>query len=138
MDLSTVLLLIASAIHSVGTYDYAVAYRRAIEGDEPLLVLVTAESCGPCQQMKATTIADMLSQNKFEGFNFAMVALGRERKLGRRLTRNQSVPQLIVMKKRKGHWTLRRLVGVHSVASVEAFLGKSGPGGHGASVAVSR
>jgi thioredoxin-like negative regulator of GroEL len=138
MEVSTVLLLIASAIPTVGTWEYDVAYQRAMEGDEPLLVFVTADWCGTCQQMKATTIEDMISQNKFDGFHFAIVDLVRQPQLGNRLLKTQVVPQLIAMQKEPVGWTARRLRGVQSEATVEAFLDMSRRGGQPAKVALSR
>ena len=102
------------------------------------MVLVTAQWCRACRQMKATTISGMLSENKFEGFHFANVDFDRQRQLARRLIKNQRIPQMVVLEKRQGRWTARRLVGVHSVASVEAFLRKSRPNGQPAKVAVGR
>jgi thioredoxin-like negative regulator of GroEL len=138
MEVSTVLLLIASAIPTVGSWEYGVAYQRAIEGDEPLLVFVTANWCHACHQMKATTIQGMISQKKFDGYHFAIVDVDRQKKLGNRLIKTQAVPQLILMQKAPTGWTARRLVGVQSEASVAAFLEQSRPAGQSAKVALSR
>lgn len=121
-----ILILAAITNHSEPT-DYKTAYKRAMEGDKPLLVLVTAEWCPPCKRMKQTTIPTLINDDKFRNFNFATVDLDRNQKDARKLIGNGSVPQLIVFEKRDKQWKMRSLMGYNSVESVEAFLAESNP-----------
>ena len=84
--------------------DYRTAYQKAKRGDKPLLVLVTADWCPPCQTMKNTTIPRLLSKDAFKGFHYATVDLDAEEILARKLIGNRGVPQLIVFQQNKGRW----------------------------------
>ncbi|MDH3717008.1 MAG: hypothetical protein OES79_02695, partial [Planctomycetota bacterium] len=66
-----------------------------------------------------------------------IVDLGRQPRLGNRLIRTQAVPQLITMQKEPPGWTARRLLGIQSEASIEAFLDMSRRGGQPAKVVLS-
>ena len=125
MNFATTLLLVATITGNGEPTDYKTAYSKAMKGDKPLLVLVTAEWCGPCQTMKQTTIPELLSQNKFKDFHFATVDWDRDGELAQQLIKGRGVPQLIVFEKVDESWKKRYLTGVKSVAAVEAFLQKS-------------
>lgn len=105
--------------------DYKTAFHRSQQDDRPLVVLVSAKWCPPCQMMKKTTIPSLVDANGFSGFHFAMVDLDEENKNARNLIGSRGVPQLIVFEKVDGQWSKRFLSGYHDVASVEDFLHKS-------------
>ena len=105
--------------------DYTTAYARAQSGDKPLLVLVTAEWCPPCQTMKATTIPELMSKNAFKDFHYATVDLGKEEKLARKLIGTRGVPQFILFEKNNEKWEKRYLRGIQSAQTVEAFMARS-------------
>jgi thiol:disulfide interchange protein len=107
--------------------DYRTAYRRAQTGDKPMLVLVTADWCAPCRQMKATTIPQLQDKNAFRGFHYATVDLGKEEDLARKLIGKRGVPQLIVFEKKEDRWQRRYLRGIQSVDTVQAFIKQSAP-----------
>ncbi len=102
--------------------DYKTAYKRAQTGDKPLLVLVTADWCAPCQQMKSSTIPKLMSRDAFQDFHYATVDLSRQETLGRKLIGKRGVPQLIVYEKRDDKWQRRYLRGAQTVETVEAFI----------------
>ena len=102
--------------------DYKTAYQRAQKGDKPLLVLVTAKWCPPCQVMKSTTIPQLLKKEAFKDFHFAAVDVDKERELAWKLVEDRSLPHLIVFEKENDKWTRRYLQGAQSVAQVEAFV----------------
>ncbi|MEM7782562.1 MAG: thioredoxin family protein [Planctomycetota bacterium] len=105
--------------------DYRTAFNRAQSGDKPLLVLVTAEWCPPCQIMKKTTIPELKSKDAFSRFHFATVDLGKEEPLARKLIGNRGVPQLIMYEKSEGKWLRRYLRGAQTVQTVEAFVSQA-------------
>jgi thiol:disulfide interchange protein len=107
--------------------DYKTAYERAQEGDKPLLVLITAEWCPPCQVMKTTTIPELMQKAAFKDFHYATVDLDKEKKLGRKLIGDRGVPQLIMYEKRDGQWVRRYLRGIQTPQTVEAFVGRANP-----------
>ena len=106
--------------------DYKTAYSNALAGDKPLLVLITATWCPPCQQMKQTTIPELMQKETFKGFHYSTVDLDKEEKLARELIGKRGVPQLIMFEKQDGKWVRRYLRGAQTVETVEAFVAQSG------------
>lgn len=118
------LLLLAATVPVLADepLDYKSAYAKAQQGDKPLLVLVTATWCPPCQSMKATTIPQLLSKDAFKDFHYATVDLDDEADLAQKLIGNRGVPQLIVFEKIEGKWLKRYMAGYQSVTGVEKFI----------------
>jgi thiol:disulfide interchange protein len=116
------LMLAAQAANAQEPTDYRTAYNRAKEGEKPLLVLVTADWCPPCQIMKKTTFPKLMEKKAFDKFNFSKVDLDKEEKLGRQLMGNQGIPQLIMFEKQGDKWIKRNLVGIQTPEQIEAFL----------------
>jgi thiol-disulfide isomerase/thioredoxin len=112
-----------SGINSSKPVDYKTAYQRAQEDGRPLLVLVTAEWCPPCQMMKQTTIPALVESNGFNDVHFATVDLDRSPVDARNIIGARGVPQLVLYEQKDGRWQTRILSGFQNVASVEAFLG---------------
>ena len=106
--------------------DYKTAYSNAQAGDKPLLVLVTATWCPPCQQMKQTTIPELMNKEAFKGFHYSTVDLDEEETLARQLIGQRGVPQLIMFEKQDGKWVRRYLRGAQTAQTVEAFVAQSG------------
>ena len=106
--------------------DYRTAYTKAQAGDKPLLVLITATWCPPCQLMKQTTIPQLMEKKSFKGFHYSTVDLDKEELLARELIGERGVPQLIMFEKQDGKWVRRYLRGAQSVVTVEAFVAQSG------------
>lgn len=107
--------------------DYKTAYQRALTGDKPLLVLVTAEWCPPCKTMKNKTIPELMSQNAFQDFHYATVDLGKDEGLARKLIGTRGVPQLILYEKKDDRWERRYLRGAQTVETVRAFIQQNQP-----------
>ena len=105
--------------------DYTTAYENAQGGDKPLLVLVTAEWCPPCQVMKATTIPQLMAKDSFKNFHYATVDLDKEEPLARQLIGERGVPQLIMFEKQDGRWLRRYLRGMQTPEAVEAFVAQA-------------
>lgn len=104
---------------------YTEAYRDAQAGDKPLLVLVSATWCPPCQVMKETTIPQLIEKDAFKEFHYATVDLDKEEDLARQLIGNRGLPQFIMFEKSEGRWVRRYLKGIQSVATVEAFVAQA-------------
>lgn len=123
----TLTLVIVMANLAVGQQpiDYRTAYHQAQDGQKPLLVLVTADWCPPCQVMKKTTLPQLMEKKAFENFNFSKVDLGKEETLGRQLMGTQGIPQLIMFEKQGNTWIRRSLVGIQTPEAVEAFMAQA-------------
>jgi thiol:disulfide interchange protein len=116
---------IAQTADSRQPTDYFTAYKNAQSGNKPMLVLVTAEWCPPCQVMKATTIPQLMQRNAFSQFNYATVDLDEEERLARQLIGDRGVPQLIMFEKQNGEWVRRYLRGIQTAETVEAFVAQA-------------
>ncbi len=115
----------AQNVNAQQPVNYKTAYERAQAGDKPLLVLITAEWCPPCQVMKSTTIPELMKKSAFQDFHYATVDLDKESKLARQLIGDRGVPQLIMYEKRDGNWVRRYLRGYKSAETVEAFVAQA-------------
>jgi len=123
---SAILLVAASTNATSEPLDYATAYKQAMKGDKPLLVLVTAEWCPPCQVMKSQVLPELLSQDSFAGYHFATVDFDEQNRLAKKLVNNRGVPQLLLYEKNeKGEWGLKYMAGAQSVEVVQSFLNNS-------------
>jgi len=88
--------------------EYAAAYQAAIRSGRPLVVLIGASWCGPCQQVKPLYPA--LRQRG------AFVHLDMDRDLEAKDMDVAKLPTLIVFERRDGRfWPAKRFVGVDSI-----------------------
>ena len=122
----TVVTTVSSSALAQSPTDYRTAYQQAQEGDKPLLVLVTATWCPPCQVMKKTTIPELMQKEAFKGFHYSTVDLDEEETLARQLIGDRGVPQLIMYEKQGDQWVRRYLRGMQTASNVEAFVAQSG------------
>lgn len=125
MNLFSALLLTAVLVPTQDPTDYKTAYEKAQAGDRPLLVLVTAEWCPPCQRMKSTTIPELLNRKAFEGVHYATVDYDRDAELAKQLIGDRGVPQLLMFEKQDGKWVRRYMTGYKTADVVEAFIAQS-------------
>jgi thiol:disulfide interchange protein len=124
--LTFALLAVATVASAQEPVDYSTAYHRTVEGDKPLLVLVTAAWCPPCQIMKATTIPELVAQNSFAGVNYATVDYDAQPELATQLIGELGLPQMLIYRKVGDQWEKRFLAGIQTVASVEQFMTDAG------------
>jgi len=120
-----VVFFAASALNAQQPVDYKTAYKRAQAGDKPLLILITAQWCPPCQVMKKTTIPQLMQKAAFKDFHYSTVDLDKEPTLGRQLIGDRGVPQLIMFEKRDDKWVRRYLRGIQTPQTVEAFVAQA-------------
>lgn len=124
--LTLALLTVTTAASAQEPVDYATAYHRTVEGDKPLLVLVTAQWCPPCQIMKSTTIPELVAHNSFAGVNYAAVDYDAQSELATQLIGDRGLPQMLIFRKVGDQWEKRFLAGIQTVASVEQFMTDAG------------
>ena len=118
-------MLTANFAHGQNPTDYTTAFEQAQTGDKPLLVLVTATWCPPCQVMKNTTIPQLMQKQAFKDCHWAAVDFDAEHEIAMQLTEGKGVPQLIMFEKRDGQWIRRRIAGYKDANTVEAFVAQS-------------
>lgn len=119
------LSIAANTCFAQAPIDYNTAFSRAQKGDKPLLVLVTATWCPPCQTMKKTTIPELVQKKAFKDCHFATVDFDAQRDIAMQLTGGRGVPQLVMYEKRQGKWVRRYIAGYKPANVVEAFVAQS-------------
>jgi thioredoxin-like negative regulator of GroEL len=108
---------------SATTTTYATAHERTSTTGEPLVVLVGADWCPACQQMKSNIIPQAERNGLLSRVSFAVVNTDHEPGLARRLMRGGTIPQLIMYHKTAdGGWKRSQLTGAQSVDSLRTFL----------------
>ncbi len=107
--------------------DYKTAFYRAKEGDKPLLVLVTAQWCGPCQILKAKALPELKLKGAFSRFHFATIDYDQEPALAQNLIGERGIPQFILFEKHEDKWSRRYLIGAQTTPEIEEFLAGTAP-----------
>jgi thioredoxin-like negative regulator of GroEL len=101
---------------------YTEAHRVTLKTGKPLLVMVGADWCGPCQNMRRTILPRVREHGIFRKIAFAHVNVDQEKELASQLTGGGAVPQLVMFRKAKDGWRRRIMIGYHSVEEVEKFI----------------
>jgi len=118
----------AAAKNRVPRTDYATALKRSKASGRPLVVMLGADWCPACVQLKRSTLPQVAKLGGMKGVEYAYVDIDRDDKLADALTRAESIPQLIRFEKTKKGWARDLLVGAQSVKRVAAFIrGKAEP-----------
>ncbi len=110
------------AILSAGGETYAEAHKVAMETRRPFVVMVGADWCPACEQMKEEVLPQVRKRGLLGKVAFAIVNLDREKELGDKLVRGGPIPQLLMFRRTPEGWRVRRLVGTQSVEAVEKLL----------------
>ena len=101
---------------------YTEAHRITLKTGKPLLVMVGADWCGPCQNMLHKILPRVREHGIFRKIAFAHVNVDQEKELATQLTGGGAVPQLVLFRKSKDGWKRRIMIGYHSVEDVEKFI----------------
>jgi thioredoxin-like negative regulator of GroEL len=106
---------------------YTQAHEVTLKTGKPLVVMVGADWCGPCQNMRRSILPRVREHGLFRKVTFAHVNVDKDRDLAKQLTEGNSVPQLVMYRKTKDGWARRIMVGAHSVEEVEKFINEGLP-----------
>lgn len=122
MLMTTTLSLVLSGSQS--EYDYTLAYRQSIQEDKPLMVVVGADWCPACTQLKNSTIRSMEQSGDLKDVRLAVVDRDRDPELARRLMKGENrIPQIIVFSKDSaGRWQSGKLTGFQSAQPVRSLI----------------
>lgn len=119
-------LLLAAILHTQATTlpnnDYANAYEQSLASGRPLVVLLGADWCPGCVQMKNSILPKVAKAGGLDNVKFAYVDMDHQPKLAARLTRGGAIPQLIRYEKTKKGWKRELLIGAHSAKRVTSFV----------------
>ncbi|MBN1589624.1 MAG: thioredoxin family protein [Pirellulales bacterium] len=120
-----VLLLAAvlqTSIVSATADSYTAAHKEINKTGRPMIVLVGADWCPACVEMKNQVIPQVQRRGLLRKVAFAVVNLDRQKKLGRELTGGGPIPQVIMFRKTSDGWRRRKLIGGQSVQAVSTFI----------------
>jgi thiol-disulfide isomerase/thioredoxin len=121
---STVLSIVlqASIAATGATNTYPAAYQRTTETGRPLVVLVGADWCPACVQMKNNVIPQLEKQGGLEKVNFCAINTDKDQELAKKLMRGGSIPQLIMFRRTRRGWVRKQLNGAQSVTETQTFV----------------
>lgn len=101
---------------------YVAAFAEAQEAKRPLVVIVTATWCPPCQVLKNKVLKPLEAKHGFDNVVLAYVDMDKEPALAKQLVGTQGIPQVIVYEKDADKWVKRNLAGFQELATVEEFI----------------
>ncbi len=104
------------------TTDYATAREQMLETGRPMVILVGADWCPACQQMKSSVMPEVARRGRLRRVSFSIVNTDRRRSLAQKLMRGSSIPQLIMYRRTASGWRRSQLTGAQSVERVEQFI----------------
>lgn len=117
--LSAVLQL---SLLSAGANTYADAHKVHSETGRPMVILVGAEWCPACVQMKNSVIPQVARRGLLQKVAYATVNTDQQRTLAKKLMKGGSIPQLIMYRRSGKGWKRHLLVGKQSPEQIEAFI----------------
>lgn len=121
----TLNILLQAAAVTATAHDYATAYRQTTESGRPLVVLIGADWCPGCRQMKQTAIPQVEREGGLEKVAFAYVNTDQQGALAGKLMRGGSIPQLVMYQKTPTGWKRQQLTGAHSPSAIQQFLNQA-------------
>jgi thioredoxin-like negative regulator of GroEL len=101
---------------------YAEAFAEAQLQQRPLVVVVTATWCPPCQVLKTKVLRPLEAKRGFEDVILAYVDMDQEPALAKQLVGQQGIPQVIVFEKNADKWAKRNLSGFQELTTVQEFI----------------
>jgi len=121
--ISLAIMLHAAALTATDQ-TYAEARAKTSETGQPLVVLVGADWCPACQQMKNTALPQVARGGALKKVAYAVVNTDHQRDLAHKLMRGNSIPQLIMYRETPTGWKRESLVGAQDPAAIEAFINR--------------
>lgn len=122
MTSMTLAVILQTACLTTGAKTYAEAHHDNAESGRPLVVLVGADWCPACRDMKNSALPQVEKNGVLAKVAFAVVNTDRDRALANKLMEGSSIPQLIMYRKTSTGWKRQSLVGGQSSGQIESFL----------------
>lgn len=116
------ILQLSLATTGANAATYAEAHKVHSETGRPMVILVGAEWCPACVQMKERTLPRIAQRGLLRKVAFAQVNTDREERLAKRLMRGGTIPQLIMYRRTASGWKRHMLVGAQNPEEIEAFI----------------
>ncbi|MGI9515991.1 MAG: thioredoxin family protein [Pirellulaceae bacterium] len=119
------LIMVAMVVSPAGPQEFGTARQNAEENGTPLVVVVGADWCPACVQMKTNTLPEVERSGVLANTEYTYVDYDSNPDLARKLMRGTSIPQLMRFqyKEQDEQWTVRRYQGSpRSVQQVSGFI----------------
>lgn len=114
--------LLQASVLGAPEQDYATAVQQSLQSGRPLVVLLGADWCPACKVMRNSTLPAVAQKGGLDGVVFTYVDVDKNPQLTTQLARGSSIPQLIRFEKKEGKWSVRHMIGGHSVQKVTSFI----------------
>lgn len=107
---------------TTGANTYADAHRQHVDSGRPMVLLVGAEWCPACVQMKNSVMPRVARRGSLEKVAYAQVNTDRDGRVAKAVMNGGTIPQLIMYRKTPAGWKRHMLVGAHTPEKIEAFI----------------
>jgi thioredoxin-like negative regulator of GroEL len=114
--------MVQLSLLTTGANTYADAHRQHVDTGRPMVLLVGAEWCPACVQMKNKIMPRVSRQGVLDKVAFAHVNADRDSRVAKAVMQGGMVPQLIMYRRTPNGWKRHLLVGAQSPEKVEAFI----------------
>ena len=93
--------------------------------NRPVLAVVSASWCGPCQKLKNGTLADLKASGDLEGLTLLVLDYDKDRASSKNLMTGTSIPQMVYFHKGDdGKWCCKATKGYKTDEQVRQFINK--------------
>jgi thiol-disulfide isomerase/thioredoxin len=94
--------------------NYNQAYATSLKTGRPLVVLVGAEWCSACVEMKQQLIPQLKKEGALDEVVYTIVDKDKDAELADQLMRGSTLPQLLVFNKAVNGWQKQHMVGAQT------------------------
>lgn len=119
-------LILIAAIQLAAAPDQAEqfeqAFQRSASTGRPLVLLLGAEWCPGCVVMKNEVLPKVAEAGGLAGVEFVYIDIDRNRRLAAKLSKAETIPQLIRYHRTPAGWQYDLLNGAHKAPEVTAFI----------------
>ena len=119
----TVSAVLQVSLLTTGANTYADAHRVHSETGRPMVVLVGAEWCPACVQMKKSVLP-RVARGLLRRVAFAQINTDRDERLAKQIMHGGSIPQLVMYRRTADGWRRHMLVGAQGPEDVESFINR--------------
>jgi thiol-disulfide isomerase/thioredoxin len=101
---------------------YAEAHKVNAETGRPLVVLIGADWCPACRQMKTSAVPQLAQKGVLQKVAFTVLNTDHDGAIAQKMMTGGSIPQLVMYRKTPTGWKRTSLTGSQSPAAIEAFI----------------
>lgn len=108
----TIALMFQAMITTTPDMTYAEAYQRSVNTGKPLVILVGAEWCSACKNVKRTTISRLQREGAMKDVVYLSLDTDKHGPVASKLMRGNTVPQMIIFHQDETGWHKQHMVGL--------------------------